>query len=134
MTMEYIRERSCDFTNYPKLYEKTPWGWYNKIREVERPSEIIIGSNRNNVAESYKLKKVFSRISKKLKNQTEILFNGEDIRDHIEYYKTNDNKILTLFSADCLNYEECQFIIQQGYILFEPLYLKSTKTYVKIIQ
>ena len=75
-----------------------------------------------------------NKITKKNKKQTELIINGRDIRDHIEYYKTNDNKILTLFSADCLNYEECQFIIQQGYILFEPLYLKSTKTYVKIIQ
>jgi hypothetical protein len=133
MTMEYIRERSCDFTNYPKLYEKTPWGYYNKIREVERPSEIIIGSNRNNVAESYKLKKVFSRISKKLKNQTEILFNGEDIRDHIEYYKTSDDKIVTIFSADGINDEKCKLIIEQGYIPVEPLYSFLQKSYLKVI-
>lgn len=133
MTMEYIRERSCDFTNYPKLYEKTAWGYYNKIREVERPSEIIIGSNRNNVAESYKLKKVFSRISKKIKNQTEILFNGEDIRDHIEYYKTSDDKIVTIFSAGGLNDEECKLITEQGYIPVEPLYSFLQKSYLKVI-
>ena len=74
------------------------------------------------------------KIIKKIEKQSELIMGGRDIRDHIEYYKTNDNKILTLFSADCLNYEACEFIIQQGYTLFEPLYSNSNKSYLKIIQ
>ncbi len=132
----YIPERSCDFTKYPKLFGNTYWGSYNKLREHDRENETIIGVNRNKVAEVYNLQKsiMSNKITKKIKKQSELIMNGRDIRDHIEYYKTNDNKILTLFSADCLNSEKCEFIIQQGYILFEPLYSNSNKSYLKIIQ
>ncbi len=132
--MTYIPERSCDFTKYPKLFEDTYWGGYNKLRPSDVEEETIIGANRNKLAVLYNLKNKINKITKKIKTQTELIINGIDIRDHIEYYKTSDNKILTLFSADCLNYEECEFIIQQGYIPFEQLYSNSHKSYLKIIQ
>tara|TARA_R110000868_G_scaffold398461_1_gene671641 strand:+ start:249 stop:656 length:408 start_codon:yes stop_codon:yes gene_type:complete len=132
----YIPERSCDFTKYPNLFENTYWGCYNKLYEHDKESETVIGINRNKIVDLYKLKKqiMSNKITKNIKKQTELIINGVDIRDHIEYYKTHDNKILTLFSADCLNYEKCEFIIQQGYIQFEPLYSNSNKSYLKIIQ
>jgi NAD-dependent dihydropyrimidine dehydrogenase PreA subunit len=132
---KYIQERSCDFTKYPKLFEKTYWGSYNKLSDFEKDSENIIGMNRNKLAESYNLKETImnNKITKKIRKQTELIFNGREIRDHIEYYKTTDNKILTIFSTDCINDKECEFIIQQGYILFEPLYSNLQKSYLKII-
>jgi len=132
----YIRERSCDFTKYPNLFKNTYWGSYNKLYEHDKESETIIGVNRNKLVKLYQLKKIImsNKITKKIKNQSELIMIEKDIRDHIEYYKTNDNKILTLFSAACLNYEECEFIIQQGYTQFEPLYSNSNKSYLKIIQ
>ena len=126
-----IPERSCDFTDYPKIFENTYWGAYNHLIECERKEETIIGLNRNNLVKLYKLYKVIVRISKKAEKQAELIINGSDIRDHIEYYKTCDNKIITIFTDDCDNHE---FIIQHGYIPFEPLYSTNHKSYLKIIQ
>jgi hypothetical protein len=32
----YIPERSCDFTKYPKLFENTYWGSYNKLYKHDK--------------------------------------------------------------------------------------------------
>jgi hypothetical protein len=34
-----------------------------------------------------------NKITKKIKKQTELIIDGIDIRDHIEYYKTNDKLV-----------------------------------------
>ena len=90
----YIPERSCDFTKYPKLFENTYWGSYNKLYEHDKEESETIGVNRNKLVELYNLKKNMSnKITKKIKKQTELIIDGIDIRDHIEYYKTNDKLV-----------------------------------------
>jgi len=136
MMAKYIPERSCDFTDYPNLFKGTYWGCYNQLCEYERNNETIIGINRNKLVELYNLKRVIvgRGITKNIKKQSELIINGDDIRDHIEYYKTNDNKILTLFSYHGYGSRHCEFIIQQGYIEFDPLYSIGQQSYFKILQ
>jgi len=128
---KFIPERSCDFTNYPKLFQGTYWGRYKCLVESDRQNETIIGLNRNKFVQLYNLRRAI-RGSKRIHKKAELIVNNLDIRDNIEFYSTYDKKIVTLFSASVMGHHE--FIIQQGYILFDPLYSTGRQTYIKILQ
>jgi hypothetical protein len=136
---EYIDKRSADFTNYPKLFRGSYWGCYNKLRESDIPRETIIGQNRNKIAEMFELKKSYCPADMRMKNinkKAELFFNGYDVRDHIEFYKNKNKKIVTLFSvqAHTICEERHAFILKNGYQMVDPLYDLGQKSYVKVLE
>ena len=136
---QYINKRCADFTNYPKLFGPSYWGGYNKHRESDIPRETIIGENRNKIAEQFELKKYYSPDHSRMKNinkKAELVFNGHDIRDHIEFYKNKNKKIVTLFSvqAHTICEEKHEFILKNGYQFVDPLYQLDQKSYIKILE
>lgn len=55
-------------------------------------------------------------------------------RDHIEYYKTKDGKIASIFSVNYLCAERDKKCIEDsGYVLIEPIYDIDQNTYIKLI-
>jgi hypothetical protein len=56
------------------------------------------------------------------------------MRDHIEYYKTRDGKIASIFSINYL-YAEAnkEYLEDSGYVLIEPIYDINQNTYIKLI-
>lgn len=136
---QYINKRSADFTNYPKLFSGSYWGSYNKLTEWDIPKETIIGENRNKIVETFELIKSYSPADSRRKNinkKAELVFNGNDVRDHIEYYKNKNKKLVTLFSvqAHTICEERHAFILKNGYKLVDPLYDLHQKSYVKVLE
>lgn len=134
-----INKRCAELTNYPKLFGGSYWGSYSKLKEFQRPNETIIAGNRNKIAEQFELKKHYEPAYNRRKNITkkaELVFNGYDLRDHIEYYKNKNKKLITLFSVQShsIDEEKHEFIINNGYQLVDPLYALDQKSYIKILE
>ena len=134
-----INKRCADFTNFPKVFGPSYWGGYNKLRESDIPRETIIGENRNKIAETFELIKYYSPADSRRKNinkKAELIFNGHDVRDHIEYYKNKNKKLVTLFSvqAHTICEEKHALILEKGYQLVDPLYDLHQKSYIKVLE
>lgn len=139
-------------TEYPKLYRDTYWGWSGHIDLFA--NETII-KNRNTFAAEYQLKKRLQSIPKKyiekevvlsdltaiedLKKQfprahiryDEIL--THDLRDHIEYYKTEYNTIVVIFSSYDESDSYTNMVVNCGYSMIPKLYNKQANTFIKEI-
>ena len=131
--IQYIPARSCDFTRYPKLFERSYWGRYTQELEIEREKVIRVGENRNRFVELYNIKSIRCKVAKKKETEFEVIIDGRDVRDHIEYYVTTDKQTVSLFSTDCIKDKEHKILLDKGYILFDPLYTLQSRTYIKII-
>jgi hypothetical protein len=129
----FIPARSCDFTRYPKIFERSYWGRYTQELEIEREQVIRVGLNRNKFVEMYNIKSIRCKVARKKETEFEVIINGHDVRDHIEYYMTKDKQTVSLFSTDCIDDNKHKILLDKGYLLFDPLYTMSDKTYIKII-
>jgi hypothetical protein len=64
--------------------------------------------------------------------KSQIIMHGKDDRDHIEFYNTMDDKIITVFSQYVTN-DEHLCILNHGYEQVEPMYSTGQNSYVKIL-
>ena len=141
----YSNIRYAECTDYPKIFLSVYWGTHRLLKtpplfEVDQLNRIC--HNRNNFIKNNFIKKHYNipsirtsgMIGKyaKIHKKTEILDEtNRDIRDHVEYYKCEDNITLTIFSMD--NYSGYHdLILAHGYILIEPLYCVNQNTYMKL--
>ena len=115
------------YTNFPDIFLKSYWG-----NNSASPEETIF-ENRNNLVDKYSIIKYHDRPSQKIIKASSIFIGNRDIRDHIEYYKCNDNKIITIFSNyNNFSEDELNLILSKGYSLTENLYYSDIQTYIKI--
>ena len=70
---------------------------------------------------------------KYLKEYIKDYSNFIDLRDHIEYYLTNDNKIASVFSVSNFNDYQSEYREKCGYTIIEPIYNLNQTTYIKLI-
>jgi len=129
-------------TKYSKLYSNVYWG-NNRFNINDHEHYQSIFENRNTFKTQYYIKSACLRLNKKIRARAQILTNDgkfdwgsiypDDIRDHIEYYKTEDGKILTIFSRDVIDDDLHNHILGHGYTLIDPLYDTSQKTYLKYL-
>jgi hypothetical protein len=141
--------RNYEWTEYHKLYCDTYWG----TTRSDTPKKNII-ENRNKFATDYRLKSMLDKINKKYQEKVVVVnelneiknykksINGDkgiflfqkDKRRHVEYYKTEDNKIVTIFS----NYDTSEYFtnkaLECGYSLIYPLYCEDANTFIKEIE
>ena len=145
--MELDNKMYAEYTRYPNIFLHSYWG-NHRLRRIN--GRIIceygletITENRNRFITEYSIKKYYYlpkiRGRKKIDENAMIgkeLYNGSykyDIRDHIEYYKCSDGRLLTIFSKDINNEEDHNFILSNGYTLIEPLYWIDQRSYLKFI-
>jgi hypothetical protein len=123
---------------YEKLAPEDPTGFDNfELNEVE---QLI--KNRDLLVETFKIKFYIcsTKIPKYILNQI-IIYNNNinnnlnDYRDHIEYYKTQDGNILSIFSIYVSPEDNMinELYKNNGYKLFVPIYDKNQNTYFKLI-
>jgi len=141
--------RNYEWTECHKLYCYTYWG----TNRSDTPEKNII-ENRNKFATDYRLKSRLEKINKKYQEKVVVVnelneiknykksINGDkeiflfqiDKRSHVEYYKTEDNKIVTIFS----NYDTSEYFtnkaLECGYSLIYPLYRNDVNTFIKEIE
>ncbi len=114
-------------TKYPELFKDTYWGMFNMLRD---PAEKEVIENRNKFVEEYK-------ITKKLRTSRRILFSKlhDTVRlDHLELYKTEDNKILIVqspYEGQLRNLTKIEEKILESFKEIYPLYHLTAKTYIK---
>jgi len=119
-----------DLTAYPKIYKSTYWGTFKLYEEKpdERLNKII--ENRNNFIKEFNIKCYEKKLPKYMLMRCEKIIN---IGDHVEKYKTNDNKLIILNSPYEPSEKEHQHFLKLGYIEVQPLYNHFAKTYLFII-
>ena len=136
-------------TRFPKIYGDTWWGNNSNIAQ----NDIII-ENRNKFAVEYQLKSSLSKIARKYKEKEGVfkdlneiksykksihddkwsfLNNRDERREHIEYYKTKDNKIIAVFSPCDTSESKTKITMECGYSLIYPIYSTWANTFVKTI-
>jgi hypothetical protein len=147
-------KQNYEFTKYPKLYCDTYWGHY-KYKKGYIGFEPNIIKNRDKFAEEYQLKNRIEKIALKYKEKEGVFkdhleiknFNRKNDGDkwtflherderkgrHIEYYKTKNNKIISVFSPYDNSEYNTKIILESGYSLIYPLWNTSINTFVKEI-
>jgi hypothetical protein len=129
-------------SKYPNIFIGTYWNMHSfdnfELNEVE---QLI--KNRDLLVETFKIKSYIcsTKIPKYILKQT-IIYNHNNInnnlndyRDHIEYYKTQDGNILSIFSIYVSPEDNMinELYKNNGYKLFVPIYDKNQNTYFKLI-
>ncbi len=136
--MKVIR-RNRLLSQYPHLYSNTYWAYnsYDTNDAFWMNEEVILCKNRDLIAQKYGFQKYLDSYdlekNKKYKQYFEVIapLRGE-VRDHIEYYKTNDNNIACIIS-NYENEDHAILLISKGYTEIEPVYSTSCTSYIKIV-
>jgi hypothetical protein len=138
----YIYIYPHKLSKYPKIFIGTYWNMHSfdnfELNEVE---QLI--KNRDLLVETFNIKSCIcsTKIPKYILKQT-IIYNDNNInnnlndyRDHIEYYKTQDGNILSIFSIYVSPEDNMinELYKNNGYKLFVPIYDKNQNTYFKLI-
>lgn len=133
----------CDQTKYPKIYCKAYWGAFKG-----EPSKEIL-DNRNDFIKEFDIKQYYKipQYIRKLhgskfdKNFWSSHFAPHPLPeilppklkvDHIESYKTKDNRCIIVNSPYHVTEKEEQDIISQGYIKYKPLYNDMATTFIYV--
>jgi regulation of enolase protein 1 (concanavalin A-like superfamily) len=124
-----FKHTHANYTKYPKIFGRAYWGAF------EGEASKDINDNRNDfVAEFeikgyYKMPKyMYQKCGNLLSNHTS---NGVKI-DHIETYKTKDNRCIIVNSPYSVSQAEEAKILAEGYIKYKPLYNSMATTYIYI--
>jgi hypothetical protein len=127
-------------SKYPKIFIGTYWNRHSFDKFELNEVQYLI-KNRDLLVETFKIKSNIcsTKIPKYILKQT-IIYNHNNIlndyRDHIEYYKTKDIDILSVFSIYVSPEDNIinELYKNNGYRIFEPIYDKNINTYFKLIK
>jgi len=117
-------------TKYPKIYIKTYWGSFDNNSNNYATQEII--DNRNKFILEYNIKNVTRKPPKYIHKiiNPNLQENKKLALDHVEIYKTHDDKFILISSIYSNNTQE---YINQGWNQLYNLYTNDSYTYVKIV-
>lgn len=125
----------ASLSKYPKMFKtksvSTYWANFQpSIATGTCTPEII--NNRNKFIEDNKIIKLCDYSKAKLarnKKINNIILEPEgQERDHIEYYKTSDNKFVSICTSN-----DVEYMKRKGYSLTKNLYHTSSDSYIIII-
>lgn len=131
--------RFFELTKFPKIYRKTYWGSFTTDdRTIDEINEIIrIIRNRNKFIETHGIVKSFHvhtlprRVGGVLREKG--MYEYLPL-DHVEFYKTKDNKFIMVNSPyikeDSNKY---QLLIDHGFEKADNLYFENATTFIKDI-
>lgn len=133
----------ADFTKYPRIYSQVYWGAF----QGASAQDII--DNRNEFIKDFDIKSRY-RLPQymKKKHGYSVDRNWEDEKerklnvfyqpkrcklDHVEIYKTKDNRCVMVNSPYCVSEAEEAKILEMGYTKYKPLYNSMATTYIQIV-
>jgi hypothetical protein len=117
----------CERTKHRKIFAGSYWGAF----KCEIDQSII--DNRNEFVEEFGIKSYYHMpkyMDKRLEHMMDR--NNSKMFDHIETYKTKDNKCVIVNSPYHVTEQTEQKLNELGYVEYKPLYGESTKTYIYI--
>ena len=119
----------CERTKYRKIFARSYWGHF----KCEIDQSII--DNRNEFVEEIGIKSYYI-MPKYMHRRFEHMMDRKNssMFDHIETYKTKDNKCVIVNSPYCVTEETEQKLNEMGYVNYKSLYSEvgRTKTYIYI--
>lgn len=117
----------CDRTKYKKIFSGSYWGAF----KCEIDESII--DNRNKFVEEKGIKSYYN-MPKYMIRRLEHMMNRNKSKmfDHIETYKTNDNKCVIVNSPYDVTEDNEKAIMDLGYVKYKPLYGEATNTYIYV--
>jgi hypothetical protein len=119
--------RYADLTSYPNIFRKSYWGYFKVNRDSIYDEQIVIAKNRDNFVEQFKIVQMLDRKERYATLSKVCNDSGWDIRDHIEYYKSEDNLVVAIFTG----HQYLDIIKDCGYVLTDPLYASDQLSFVK---
>lgn len=126
-----------EYTDHKKIYNHSYWGHFGKsidMNDNHRKPEPEIIQNRNKFIKEYDIVKYVDKRTKYVLNEYE--FNNgriDHIFDHLEFYKTNDNKYILVSSPYGMNKEKELTYYNMGWLKIYPLYSFDAVTFIKIV-
>ena len=122
--MNYFYER----TKYPKIYACSYWGHF---KDEDESPEII--DNRNNFITEFNIKSYYRMPKYMIRKHEKMMdYNTKISIDHIETYKTRDNKCVIVNSPYCVTDESEKVLLDLGYVKYKQLYSNSATTYIYV--
>jgi len=127
-----------NFTNYPNIFKNCYWGNH---QDSEQGLEHCY-ANRNFFVKEYKIDKVCKITSGVSKIIARKYFNSDrewigtgtvDWADHVEIYKTKDNKKVIICSPYDKSIELYLELTKLGWMRYNDLYTNSAATYILVI-
>jgi hypothetical protein len=122
-----LTKTHSDFTKYPKIFGRAYWGAF------EGEAKQHINDNRNDFVTEFGVKGHYNMPQYMFQKCGNLLSyhvtNGAKI-DHVETYKTKDNRCIIVNSPYSVSAEEEEKIIAQGYIKYKPMYNDMATTYI----
>jgi len=122
-----------EYTKYPRIFKNVYWGNFTLSTTndtISYKEEFIeLCNNRNYFVEEYNITKIHNKPSRKIRDK--ILEELYPWHRHIEYYKSNDNKTIVIFSKFVENENEHESYLNKGYNIIPSVYAPNENTYVK---
>ena len=115
-----------DYTRHPKIFGRSYWGAF------ENSAAQNINDNRNDFVTEFGVKGYYDLpkyMLRKHSDKTERSLSKIKI-DHVETYKTKDNRCIIVNSPYSVSEEEEAKILAAGYIKYKPLYHDMATTYI----
>jgi len=112
-----------NYTKHAKIFNNSYWGAF-----VGSAAQNI-NDNRNDFVKEFGIKGYYHRMPKYIFNKAHDPY-CKYKRDHVETYKTKDNRCIIVNSPYHVSEEEEQKILAQGYIKYKPLYNDMATTYI----
>ena len=132
---ENLKKYWCDYTNYTKIYKECYWGTFSsmigKDGVVEHEPDIQIVINRNEFIIKYNITRegeIPRLIELNFLNNNRINYKV----DHIECYKTRDDKIIIISSPYMIKENDRDYdnYIKKGWGEIPKLYTNSAITFL----
>lgn len=120
-------------TNYPKIYGNSYWGHFKETELLSAVEpELIV--NRNNFIPEFDIKSYYRMPKYMLKKyETMLDMNSKYKIDHIETYKTKDNRCVIVNSPYFMTEEDEKALLELGYVKYKPLYRRGSMSYIYIV-
>jgi hypothetical protein len=116
----------ANYTKYPKIFSTAYWGAF------EGSAAQDINDNRNDFVKEFDIKGHYIKMPKYIFAKAHDPY-CKYKRDHVETYKTKDNRCIIVNSPYSVTEEEEAKILADGYIKYKPLYNNMATTYIYII-
>lgn len=132
-----IMDKYYQLTKYKNIYKNIYWGHNSahinidgkKIYDLKQ--EII--DNRNKFIEDYNIKHIQPSFSKCIMDYLFRMINSNyKFHDHLEKYKTNDNKIVIIVSPYGPN-DEKTYTVPDDFTEIYKLYHQTATTFIKVV-
>lgn len=122
-----IKKTHGDFTKYPKIFASAYWSAFQGEAKKE------INDNRNDFVTEFGIKGHYKMPQYMHKRLEHLMDRNDFVKiDHIETYKTMDNKCVIVNSPYYVIQQDEDALLSKGYVKYKPLYNNDAVTFIYV--